>query len=120
LVSRPRGGGDFLHAVERVCLRPCCRVSALTGERIRRARKDGVLCGRREAKLFRLAVGTAAERAEAIDWLNNTVSKGRAELEARRAVELEVEAWDVNAHRKMTLHRRLSDPFKSLICIEPD
>jgi hypothetical protein len=70
-------------------------MSALTGERMRRARKDGVLCGRREAKLFRLAVGTAAERAEAIDWLNNAVSKGRAELEARRAVEHEVEARDM-------------------------
>ena len=84
-----------MHPVRRLCLRPCCRVSALTGERMRRARKEGVLRGRREAKLFRLTVGTAAGRAKAMDWLNNAVSEGRAELEAQRALEREVEAWDM-------------------------
>ena len=76
-------------------MRPCCRVYALTGERMRRARKEGVLRSRREAKLFRLAVGAAADRATAIDWLNTAVSEGRAELEAQRALEREVEAWDM-------------------------
>jgi hypothetical protein len=52
------------------------------GRRMRRARKEGALCGRREAKLFRLAVRRAADRAKAIDWLNTAVSEGRAELEA--------------------------------------
>ena len=53
---------------------------ALTGERTRRARKEGILRGRREARLFSLAVGTAADWAKAIDWLNTAVSEGRAEL----------------------------------------
>jgi hypothetical protein len=70
-------------------------VYALTGERMRRARKEGILRGRREAKLFSLTAGTAAGRAKAIDWLNTAVSKGRAELEAQRALEREVEAWDM-------------------------
>ena len=63
--------------------------------RTRHARKEGALCGRREAKLFRLALGTTADRAKAIDWLNNAVSEGRAELEAQHALEREVEAWDM-------------------------
>ena len=84
-----------MHPVGRFCVRPCCRVYALTGERMRRARKEGILRGRREAKLFSLAVGTAADRAKAIDWLNTAVSEGRAELEAQRALEREVEAWDM-------------------------
>jgi hypothetical protein len=55
------------------------------GRRMRRARKEGALCGRREAKLFRLAVRRAADRAKAIDWLNTAVSEGRAELEGGSA-----------------------------------
>jgi hypothetical protein len=65
------------------------------GRCMRRARKEGALCGRREAKLFRLAVRRAADRAKAIDWLNTAVSEGRAELEAQRALERAVEAWDM-------------------------
>jgi hypothetical protein len=65
------------------------------GRRMRRARKEGALCGRREAKLFRLAVRRAANWAKAIDWLNTAVSEERAELEAQRALERAVEAWDM-------------------------
>ena len=68
---------------------------ALTRERMRRACKEGILRGRREAKLFRLAFGSAGARAKAIGWLNNAVSAGRAALEAQCALEREVEAWDM-------------------------
>ena len=68
---------------------------ALTRERMRRACKEGILRGRREAKLFSSTAGMATDRAKAIDWINTAVSKGRAELEAQRALESAVEAWDM-------------------------
>jgi hypothetical protein len=62
---------------------------------MRRTRTEGLLRGRQESKLLRLALGNGFDRAKAIDWLNAAVSEGRAELEAQRATEREVEAWDM-------------------------
>jgi hypothetical protein len=64
---------------------------------IQRAKKEGSICGSREAKLFRLAMGKVAfARDEAHSWLNTVVNDGRAELEAQHALEREVEAWDMS------------------------
>jgi hypothetical protein len=82
-------------------------VYALTRERMRRACKEGILRGRREAKLFSSTAGMATDRAKAIDWINTAVSKGRAELEAQRALESEVEAWDM-ACRGLSARDRLT------------
>lgn len=63
--------------------------------RLERARNEGFRIGSREGKLFRLAVGNAFEREQALDWLNSVVEDGRAELEDQHAWEREIEAWDM-------------------------
>jgi hypothetical protein len=66
--------------------------------RIQRAKTEGFACGSREGKLFRLAVGKVifTQRDQVHEWLNTVVSDGRAELEAQRAHDREVEAWDMS------------------------
>jgi hypothetical protein len=65
---------------------------------MRRARKEAYWRGRREARLFKLAVGKAFDRKyreRAYDWLNTAIDDGRAELEAQHALGREIEAWDM-------------------------
>jgi hypothetical protein len=65
------------------------------GEHMRRARTEGSLRGKNEAKLFRLAVNRSADRAKVMDWLNTAVDEGHAELEAQHASAREIEARDM-------------------------
>jgi hypothetical protein len=70
---------------------------ALTFEaRMLRARNMGYASGAREAKLFKLTSGNVFERDLALDWLNASIPKGRADLKSQRATEREVEAWDMS------------------------
>ena len=71
------------------------RTYSLSG-RITRARNEAYLRGAQEARLFRLAAGEAYGRDQALDWLNNAVQDGRLELETQRALEREIEAWDMS------------------------
>ena len=64
--------------------------------RMKRAKHEGYLCGSREAKLCKLAVGKAFTRERAMDWLDSTVDEGRVELECQHATEREIEAWDMS------------------------
>jgi hypothetical protein len=65
--------------------------------RIQRAKREGFACGSREAKLFRLAIGKVGfVRERALEWLNTVVDEGRAELGAQRALEREIEEWDMS------------------------
>ena len=64
--------------------------------RMKRAKDEGYLCGSREAKLLKLAVGKAFTREQAMDWLDSTIDEGRVELECQHATEREVEAWDMS------------------------
>lgn len=63
---------------------------------MKRARNEGYLRGSLEAKLFKLAVGESFKREQALDWLDNIIEEGRAELNLQRASEREVEAWDMS------------------------
>jgi len=63
--------------------------------RLKRAKSEGFLCGSREGKLFKLAVGDAFEQQQALDWLSNVIDEGRSELLDQHAWEREVEAWDM-------------------------
>jgi hypothetical protein len=64
--------------------------------RMERARNEGFLCGTREGKLFKLAVGKVFERQQGMDWLDTVIESGRAELEDQHAWKREVEAWDMS------------------------
>jgi hypothetical protein len=64
--------------------------------RMKRARNEGYLCGSREGKLCKLAVGKAFTREQATDWLDSTIDEGRSELNDQHATEREVEAWDMS------------------------
>jgi hypothetical protein len=64
--------------------------------RMKRAKDEGYLCGSREAKLCKLAVGKAFTRDHAIDWLDSTIDEGRVELECQHATDREIEAWDMS------------------------
>src|ERR1700733_14062540 len=64
--------------------------------RMKRAKNEGFLCGSREAKLFKLAVGNAFTIERAMDWLDSTIDEGRVDLECQHATEREVEAWDMS------------------------
>jgi hypothetical protein len=64
--------------------------------RMQRARNEGYSCGVREARLFRLAVGKDFEREQATDWLTTAIDEGRAELADQRALDCEIEAWDMS------------------------
>jgi len=64
--------------------------------RMKRAKDEGYLCGSREAKLLKLAVGKAFTREQAMDWLDSTIDEGRVDLECQHATEREVEAWNMS------------------------
>jgi hypothetical protein len=64
--------------------------------RMQRARKEGYARGDREARLFRLATTDAFQREQALDWLNTTIDDGRADLQDQRALEREIDAWDMS------------------------
>jgi hypothetical protein len=64
--------------------------------RLERARQSGYAAGGREAKLMSLSLGKRFERSQAIDWLNTVVAQGRADLRAQRAVDREIEVWDMS------------------------
>ncbi len=72
------------------------RADTLTA-RIQRARSEGLACGSREGKLFRLAVGKVGfARDQVHGWLNTVVDDGRAELQAQHPLDREIEAWDMS------------------------
>jgi myo-inositol catabolism protein IolC len=65
--------------------------------RMQRARSEGYARGANEAELFKGAVGKVIfERQQAMEWLNNAIEDGRAELESQHAWESEIEAWDMS------------------------
>jgi hypothetical protein len=64
--------------------------------RMQRARNEGYARGFLEAKLFESAVGVIFPRNRALEWLSTAIDGGRAELDAQRALEREVEAWDMS------------------------
>jgi hypothetical protein len=64
--------------------------------RMERARRAGYAHGSHEAHLFKLAIGKNADRDKAIDWLNAATEVGREELQAQRAIDREIEAWDMS------------------------
>jgi hypothetical protein len=63
--------------------------------RLGRAKEEGFLRGSSEGKLFKLAVGKAFDRQQALDWLDAVIEEGRSELADQHASEREVEAWDM-------------------------
>jgi hypothetical protein len=64
--------------------------------RLARSRNEGYASGAHEAKLFRLAMAGAFQRHQALDWINTAIDAGRAELEIQRALEREIDAWDMS------------------------
>jgi hypothetical protein len=64
--------------------------------RLERARQSGYAHGGREAKLMLLALGKRFEQSQAIGWLNTVVEEGRADLLAQRAIDREIDAWDLS------------------------
>ena len=64
--------------------------------RVKRVRDEGYSRGAREAKLFKLAVGSVFERERSLDWLSAVIDDGRAELGDQHSLEREVEAWDMS------------------------
>ena len=64
--------------------------------RMHRARNEGYVRGAREAKQFKAAVGKVLERERAVDWLNNAIYDGRADLQAQNVAKREIEAWDTS------------------------
>ena len=76
------------------------RVSKTNGAtltaRLERARQSGYADGGREAKLMLLALGKGFEQSQAIGWLNTAIEEGRADLLAQRAIDSEIDAWDMS------------------------
>jgi hypothetical protein len=64
--------------------------------RMRRARNEGCVRGAKEAELFKARVGKVFERERALDWVNNAICDGRADLQSQHALEREIEAWDMS------------------------
>jgi hypothetical protein len=62
-------------------------------EPMRRAR---YLRGRDEAKLFVLSAGNDLAHHQAVAWINAVIEEGRSELQTQRAIEREIEAWDMS------------------------
>jgi hypothetical protein len=68
---------------------------SLTG-RLERARQSGYADGVREVKLMLLALGKPFELNQAMGWLNTVVEEGRADLRVQRAIDREIEAWEMS------------------------
>jgi hypothetical protein len=60
------------------------------------ARQSGYADGGREAKLMLLAIGKGFERSQAIGWLDTVIEEGRADLLAQRAINREIDAWEMS------------------------
>jgi hypothetical protein len=63
---------------------------------MQRARNEGYARGAREARLFRLAMAGAFQHERALAWLNTAIDDGRADLQDQRAMEREIDAWDMS------------------------
>jgi hypothetical protein len=64
--------------------------------RLERGRQSGYAESGREAKLMLLALGKGFEQNQAIGWLNTVIEEGRADLRAQRAIDREIDAWDMS------------------------
>jgi hypothetical protein len=64
--------------------------------RMEGARQSGYADGGREGKLMLLALGKGFEQSQAIGWLNTVIEEGRADLLAQRAIDREIDAWDMS------------------------
>jgi hypothetical protein len=65
--------------------------------RIDRARSEGYHRGAFEAGRFKVAMAkTSFEREQALEWLNEAIYRGRAELQAQHALDREIEVWDMS------------------------
>jgi hypothetical protein len=65
-------------------------------DRQRLARKAGYARGDREARLFRLATTGAFQREQALELLNTAIDDGRGDPRDQRALEREIDAWDMS------------------------
>ena len=64
--------------------------------RLQRMRAEGHAKGSAEGKLFLLAFSkTNFQPHDVQDWLSGVVAQGRVELEAKHALDQEIEAWDM-------------------------
>jgi hypothetical protein len=64
--------------------------------RIERMRRAGYIRGRDEAELFLRGVGKGFRHHQAVTWINAAIEEGRNELQAQRAIEREINAWDMS------------------------
>jgi hypothetical protein len=64
--------------------------------RLERMRREGAARGAHEARLFKVAVGKHFDRRQAMDWLNASLEEGSEELMAQKALEREINAWDMS------------------------
>jgi len=61
-----------------------------------RAQESGYTDGGREARLMLVALGKQFERSKAIGWLNTAVEKGRTDKLLQRAIDPEIDAWEMS------------------------
>jgi hypothetical protein len=43
-----------------------------------------------------LSIAGAFQREQALDWLNTAIDDGRADLQSQRALDREIDAWDMS------------------------
>jgi len=62
---------------------------------MKRMRSAGYERGEAEAKLFKQAVGIDFDRWQAISWINDAIEDGLGDWRAQRALDREIDAWDM-------------------------
>jgi cell division inhibitor SulA len=63
--------------------------------RLERARQSGYADGGREAKSMLFALRKGVEQSQVIGWVNTVIEEGRADLLTQRAIDREIDAWDM-------------------------